>query len=943
MDKTIALLRAGHYLEALRAMRRSVREWDGEPTLRDALLAELLLRTGDLDQAARLTQRTLNSKGLPPQLQARCLIVAGALCRERGDVSAAIDRFQKAIAVSRACKDLQQLCWAELRLVLALSEGPGLDSAVAYIPTLRRDVSRLGDPLATSALHLFVARIETKRGLLNNAREHVRIGRSLLSLQPNSWLESTAAIDAACLAFVDVDFHLARTEALRALREANQHGHMGVRRAALANLGHLALAEGRLSGAEAYLKKALLLAGASGEARLGILDGLAQVSLARNDLSEAEALLETARWWKPDLPKGLWYFGLWASVTRSRVLLRRGHIAGAVTGLKQAVRAATGLTDPTLSTSLRLLYAEALVADGQHAAAAEIIGAVASGCDGGSIEAIADVARVTGRALAATPGGDGGAAYFERAGRILAAVGNRTGRTELMNAYGDAIGPRVGAAAPAATPAPRLDSLPRPPRRVTERLDTGTRLLPSSASPEATAASRAAAVLESGAYPEVLGREVIALLHETGAIAAGVLAARREGQPPDVIAWWGCSWPDARAMAASPPRTLDLGPWQGRRFAIAVQPPAEIGPLATLLAVEKLARTARWLEQARRDERERAALWPIEAGSDATDAVFLNEEMTGILASARKVAPTPVTVLLTGETGTGKEVVARVIHAASPRADRPFVPFNCTAVPRDMIDSQLFGYRRGAFTGAIADFPGVIRAASGGTLFLDEIGELALDVQPKLLRFLESGEVQTLGDPRPQRIADVRVVAATNASLDELVAQGRFRNDLFYRLNVVRLRIPPLRERREEIPPLAERFLQKAAREFKKGSLRLAEETIEYLVLYKWPGNVRQLANEMHRMAAMAEAGAVLMPEHLDPQIAASRRTIPASERQLAATEVVVRLDQPLAAAIEHVERAMLQHAASASGGRLEDAARELGLSRKGLYLKRQRLGLDRL
>ncbi len=597
---------------------------------------------------------------------------------------------------------------------------------------------------------------------------------------------------------------------------------------------------------------------------------------------------------------------------------------------------------PTLSTALRLLYAEALVRNEQRDAAAAIIADVAGACDGASIETIAEIARVVGHATAVDPGGDGGALAFERAGRIFDVVGNRTARNELLDAHGTAVAHAIGAAVVTRRAAGPLDALPRPPRRLTVRLDAGTSLAPPAFGPAASAAARAAAVMESGAYPEVLGREIIGLLREAGCVAAGALAAGRDGEAPDVLAWWGCSWADARALAAAPPRRLDLGAWQGREFAVAMRPPADIAPLTTLLAVEKLARAARWQDKARRDERERAALWPIEPGGDAGDAVFMNQGMTDLVASARKVAPTTVTVLLTGETGTGKEVVARVIHASSPRADRPFVPFNCTAVPRDMIDSQLFGYRRGAFTGAVADFPGVIRAAAGGTLFLDEIGELALDVQPKLLRFLEDHEIQPLGDPRPHTVTDVRVVAATNSNLDELVAEGRFRDDLFYRLNVVRLRIPPLRERREEIPPLAEHFLQKAAREFKKGSLRLAEETMEYLVLYRWPGNVRQLANEMRRLAAMAESGALLMPEHLDAQIAASRRTVPASQRQLAETEVVVRLDQPMPAAFEHVERAMVQYALSACGGRLEEAAQLLGLSRKGLYLKRQRLGLDR-
>jgi hydrogenase-4 transcriptional activator len=188
---------------------------------------------------------------------------------------------------------------------------------------------------------------------------------------------------------------------------------------------------------------------------------------------------------------------------------------------------------------------------------------------------------------------------------------------------------------------------------------------------------------------------------------------------------------------------------------------------------------------------------------------------------------------------------------------------------------------------------------------------------------------------------DVRVVAATNADLDTLLAQGRFREDLLYRLNIVRLHVPPLRERRVEVPALATHYLHKYAQEYRKGDLRLAEETMEYLVLYRWPGNVRQLANEMRRLAALAEPGAVLMPEHLSPPIAASRRTIPASERVLESTELVVRLDQPMAAAVQHVERAQLQYALKRCGGRMEETAALLGLSRKGLYLKRLRYGLD--
>jgi DNA-binding NtrC family response regulator len=314
--------------------------------------------------------------------------------------------------------------------------------------------------------------------------------------------------------------------------------------------------------------------------------------------------------------------------------------------------------------------------------------------------------------------------------------------------------------------------------------------------------------------------------------------------------------------------------------------------------------------------------------------------MAELLVTTRRVAASNITVLITGETGAGKEVLARALHQASNRSAKPFIPFNCAGVPRDMLESQLFGHRKGAFTGAHDAFPGVVRAAVGGTLFLDEIGEMSVDIQPKLLRFLESGEIHPLGELRPLHV-DVRVVAATNANLEKLVSEGRFREDLFYRLNVVRLEIPPLRERREEIPPLVHHFVDRWSREGHKTGIRIADETMEYLILYNWPGNVRQLANELRRMVTLAETHAVLMPEHLSHQIASSRRTVPVSQRSLAPTEFIVRMDQPMSAAMDHLERSMIQYAMKQSGGRVEDAATRLGLSRKGLYLKRQRLHIE--
>jgi DNA-binding NtrC family response regulator len=294
-------------------------------------------------------------------------------------------------------------------------------------------------------------------------------------------------------------------------------------------------------------------------------------------------------------------------------------------------------------------------------------------------------------------------------------------------------------------------------------------------------------------------------------------------------------------------------------------------------------------------------------------------------------------VLITGETGTGKEMVARAIHRASERAERPFLPFNCAAVPRDLLESQLFGHRKGAFTGADAGFQGVIRSAAGGTLFLDEIGEIGPEMQPKLLRFLETHEIHPLGEPHPLKV-DVRVIAATNASVEQMMADGRFRGDLFYRLNVMRLSLPPLRERREEIPPLVQHYVRKYGDEQRKGQLTLADDTLEYLLLFSWPGNVRQLANEVQRMVALAEPDSTLTPALLSPEIQASRRTIPVTPA--AEPEVRVALDQPLPDAVDMLEQVMVRRALDRTHGRVEEASRLLGISRKGLFLKRRRWGL---
>lgn len=226
-----------------------------------------------------------------------------------------------------------------------------------------------------------------------------------------------------------------------------------------------------------------------------------------------------------------------------------------------------------------------------------------------------------------------------------------------------------------------------------------------------------------------------------------------------------------------------------------------------------------------------------------------------------RLSRSSATILLTGESGSGKEVAARAVHDVSPRAREAYVTFNCASVPRDLFESQLFGHKKGAFTGASTDSPGVIRAADGGTLFLDEIGELPLDVQPKLLRFLENGEVLTLGEVKPRRV-NVRVVAATHRDLDRLVREGSFREDLYYRLNVVPIRVPPLRERLEDVPVLARLFLARLSEPGTPPPV-LGQSALRALKAHTWPGNVRELRNVIERTMAYAPVPTELAAEHL--------------------------------------------------------------------------------
>ncbi len=329
-----------------------------------------------------------------------------------------------------------------------------------------------------------------------------------------------------------------------------------------------------------------------------------------------------------------------------------------------------------------------------------------------------------------------------------------------------------------------------------------------------------------------------------------------------------------------------------------------------------------------------------------SDIIGQDVKMREIFGVLEKISPTDTTVVIEGETGTGKEVVARSIHGTSLRAERPFMVFDCGAVPENLIESELFGHEKGSFTGAIMTRQGLFELANGGTIFLDELGELSPDLQPKLLRVLEQREVKRVGSNRPIRV-DVRVIAATNRDLEEEVASGRFREDLYYRLSVVRIKLPPLRERPDDIPLLARHFLKNhPANRRAAGGPRIRDfspETMELLLAYEWPGNVRELLNVIERAVSFTDSDTLTvadLPEHIAGAagaVAATQRTV-IGER---GTSTDIPFKEAKERWISTFERDYILNLLRKNNGNISHAAREADIDRKYFRKLMRKYGIN--
>jgi DNA-binding NtrC family response regulator len=328
----------------------------------------------------------------------------------------------------------------------------------------------------------------------------------------------------------------------------------------------------------------------------------------------------------------------------------------------------------------------------------------------------------------------------------------------------------------------------------------------------------------------------------------------------------------------------------------------------------------------------------------AGNLVAASPEMQRLLEQVRAIAPFQTTVLVTGETGTGKEVIARAIHNLSPRADKPLVALNCAAVPEQLLEDELFGHVKGAFTGAQGARDGRFEQADGGTLFLDEIGDMSLPLQAKLLRVLQEREFEKLGSSRTVKV-DVRVVAATSADLLRRIEEGTFRPDLYYRLNVVHLRLPPLRERREDIRALAEHLLAKFCTGAGLPPKSISEEAWGALGSYRWPGNVRQLQNAVERAAVLTGAAAEIrlqdLPEEVREAAAAGRAFKVAGPTQAQPSPDIPDQGINFDSVVAGVERDLLLRSLAKAGGNKMRAAQLLGMKRTTFVEKLKRLGIE--
>lgn len=889
--------------------RRDPSTADAIRSQHDASVPELLSEVTALYRAGRnrdILDRLdrLNLADLPDDVRSQLLVSRGAALYDLDDVSGAISSFRSSLEQARSSSPRIQFA-AAFALFTREDEVQSPEEALPALSELRQLAASIGNRDVLGALHLAVARREGMRGNFIDARRHVELARRLTQeIGDLSILCSLDTVESS-VEMVSGNLGRARAVAERGFQRAHCAGFSRYLAGCATNLSALAIWVGDLAVAREYISHVMKVAATSSRMRFCALDNLMQIALFEGNLLQAQSLSSECSRLQSSLrfARPSWY-ELAHQSTKCQYLEQSGDWLGIVALAESVDDELTRRHLRALRTTLLCAKARALSQLDCHREAESTLVSAQRICPRGAVDALILLEASKGLCAIRKSDVGAGSAHLQRSVAACRAIGHRYHQewidrsTRLFS---------VKASAPLRRREVDLTAAALLLTDVTTILGAGHSL--------DLLVHRAAAVLEA-ALPD--GRVDIQ--------TEGGLEYQSE-----------CSSQWEQGVNGSC-RIRVRG--SDRAFSIRIRDAQSLDEVSLVKSVADLVRAAVHRTSDAEGDEDEQNLWPRSLVPGSDDAVFQSPRMIELLRIAIRLASTDLPILIDGETGTGKEVFARLIHEHSRVKRGPFVAYNCSAMPRDLVESQLFGHRRGAFTGATDSFPGLIRSAEHGTLFLDEVGDLDPAIQPKLLRFLEGAEIHPIGEMRPQRVP-VRIVAATNANLDHMVEEGRFRRDLFYRLGVARLALPSLRERKDEIPALASLFLARYSRECHRSGVRLGDDLIAALLLYDWPGNIRQLANEIRRIVAMADDGQILHSGDLAPDITApwnNRSTMPPAEA--VQRTVVIQLDQPLDRAVDELERTFVNRAMESAGGRVADAAELLGISRKGLFLKRRRWGL---
>jgi len=960
------LIRAGAALERGRGaeaaqmlaptLRSSALIRDEELEVR-SMLAEAALLQDDPDRAASALGRPPDTfrDTVPARRLSALWRLHGRLASARGDQSRAIALHGRALKQAEIAHDSRAIGLAHYELGQAYRQVGDVAIVREHITKAASALHAAGDRRHLALVHSLSGISLAQLGRYDEAMAALRQAERLASLVGADDVLATVCGNQANVMMLQHRHEqaLALVERSVAVHEAHGSGHgLAV---ALATLGQICVRLGNLGRAEEALHRALDVRSPIQfhETTGAVFDTLAQIHLMRGRYDTANEFLGRAgeAYGAYGRQTSHWYE--WSvRVLSARLALRRGALDDAVAQVDEILRAGAPPFDALQAT---LIAAEALTQAGRLAEAERRLSTAADTLDpkvapaawgeylrlrgalhgkqGGAADAYHDFSQSAALLDLLSERYQSGLSHLAL-GRLVAETGARSAAERHLNTA-QATFEQLGAERD-------LDDT-RAAMTLLTTVGTGQYVI----SPADADDAIVRRIVDAAAVPDLLGRETAAALLEAAAADSSVVFVELAGGDVRVVAAAGCDVDAARALARSAAHSSEYGRGvlsveplgrdpEGPRFGLVASPRPIGHPVMRRLRMIAAVARQGFALCAARDRPAPVQDLPLDRSLEPLLPGFLSasEAMARVVDQIQRLQGNDLTVLITGESGTGKELVARAIHVGSHRSATTLLPYNCTTTGRDLADSQLFGHRRGSFTGAVSDQPGLVRSAAGGTLFLDEIGDLPIDVQPKLLRFLEQHEIMPIGETKPQRV-DVRVIAATNADLEQRVAEGKFREDLYYRLSVIRIHVPPLRERREEIPHLSTYFLREALERLGKPDIQLSSEALDVFSQYWWPGNVRQLKNEIQRAVALSVPGGTIEPVHLSPEVVATRlQSAPAGAR-------TGRTGTNLAAAIEQVERDMIRAALDRAAGNISEAARSLGLTRRGLYLKLRRLGLD--